>query len=237
MNSPVRTTVEHRRLVEGGKKISFMGEEMIDGDFEKRFTGAAFVNLEGVGGYVFPKGENVLLKSYEYDPRNVAVTDEYTENSRLDVQQFFELGIEHGANPKDATYSYFILPLSDENSTRVYASRPEVEILSNTKELQAVRKESLGITAAAMFAAGEIGPIKASVPCIIMYKELGDEIQISVCDPTQKLTEGALELDGEYSVKSIAQELSAETVGGKTLIKANFENLAGYPLRLTLEKK
>ena len=68
-------------------------------------------------------------------------------------------------------------------------------------------------------------------------KELGDEIQISVCDPTQKLTEGEFSLCGEYSVKSISDELSAEAVGGKTVIKANFENLAGYPLRVTLIKK
>ncbi|MBR2467223.1 MAG: hypothetical protein IKB38_09900 [Clostridia bacterium] len=236
MNSPVRTTVEHRRLVEGGKNISLMGEKMPDENFEKRFEGAAFVNLEGVGGFVFPEGENVLLRSYKYDPREGAVTDEYTANLNLKVQQFFELGIEHGENPKGATYAYFILPLADENSTRVYASCPETEIISNTAELQAVRKKSLGITAAALFKAGEIGPVCASVPCLIMYKETDEGLEVSVCDPTQKLESGEFTVSGAFECTDADIELKVECDGTAARVSADFRELAGKALRFSLKK-
>ncbi len=236
MNSPVRTTVEHRRLVDGARKITVNGKEPASEYVEEIVKAPAYVTLEGVASYVFPEACDVRVAKYSYDPAK-AKSDHYHEDEKLCANDYFELGIEHGENPKDASYSYVILPLADENSTRVYASCPETEIISNTAELQAVRKKSLGITAAALFKAGEIGPVCASVPCLIMYKETGGELNISICDPTQKLETGEFTVVGNYECTSASDELSVECGKSSCVIKADFTSLAGKSLVITLKNK
>ncbi len=235
MNSPVRTTVEHRRLVDGARKICINGKKPESEYVEEIIKAPAYVTVEGVASYVFPEACDVRVAKYNYDSTK-SESDGYHDDEKLYVNDYFELGIEHGENPKGASYSYVILPLADENVTRVYASAPEIKILANTAALQAVRKPSLGITAAALFEAGEIGPVKASVPCLIMYKETDEGLEVSVCDPTQKLEAGEFTVSGAFECVDASVELKVECDGTATHVSADFRELAGKALRFTLKK-
>ena len=234
MGVGVKTTVEHRRLVPSASTVTVNGKEYTE-NFELSDAPISYATVEGVGGYVFPAGQNAYARRYTFTPENVPV-DGYVDRLEFSEQDFVEIGIDSGKNPKDASYAYIVLPLADENSTRVYASCPEIEILSNTPACQAVYKSSLGITSAAFFKEGTLGDFTALVPAIVMISEMGDEIRISVCDPTQKLTAGEFKLVGKYACAFSDEELTVECADGECTLKADFTKLAGKNLTAVLKK-
>jgi len=96
----------------------------------------------------------------------------------------FTLWIEHGKNPRDATYAYLVRPAGE-------ASAPPVTILANTPQLQAAETEDLA--AIAFHAPGEIktrafGLVAAAQPCLVLLRRPGlREAEVSASDPTTKL--------------------------------------------------
>lgn len=246
MNSNVITTVEHRRLV---KNKSVIGEEdvYLDGEllpkenYERIKDGAKWVNLEGFAGYVLPNGGKARLRKYTYVP-NIADLDmdylvpdpdaELYKNGK----PFFELNLYHGKNPKDAGYEYVILPNATKEQTKAYSDSPEIEIISNTKKIQAVRKSSLGLTFITFFEAGACAGIKASKPCIVSVLEKDGEMTVSVADPTHKTAEIKLTLDGKYTASKAPLEAKMAAEGDKTVITVKTEGLTGEAVRVVLKK-
>ncbi len=169
MNSPVRTTVEHRRIVTDELGIFVDGEGKIPTEsFEKRYTGAAWALMEGHSGYVFLKESEINARRYTCESAN--------------NQNFFELTVEHGANPTDATYEYVMIPYADTKKLDTYAKNPDVTVISNTKSLQAVRENTLGISCYVFHEAGTCDGISVDKPCMVTLS--ADKLMI--CDPTQE---------------------------------------------------
>ncbi len=169
MNSPVHTTVEHRRIVNDELGI-FLDTEgrMPSQDFEKRDTGAAWMLIEGHCGYVFPNGADISLRRYTCECAN--------------AQSFIEIGIDHGKNPVDGSYEYILIPYADREKLDAYAKNPDITVISNTKSLQAVREDELGISCYVFHEAGECEGVKVDKPCIVTVA--ADKLM--VCDPTQE---------------------------------------------------
>jgi len=99
--------------------------------------------------------------------------------------------IDHGPAPKSASYAYAVVPGIDHASAGVYAARPPVKILRNSPALQAVRHEKLKIAAMAFYKAGgvEIRPgltVAVDTPCLVLLRELGGKLAISVSNPANK---------------------------------------------------
>jgi hyaluronate lyase len=198
MNSPVNTTVEHRRLVKdtdtafGLEDITVDGKLMPKAEYSEAGN-AKWATLEGVGSYVFLENSNVYYNKYSVKGE-MKVADMYYRPDPDDERYgdlgkpFFELGISHGANPDAATYAYAILPTTTSDEASAYAKAPEVEIISNTPECQALRKSAEGVSFYVFHQAGTCEDITVSEPCIVAVKTNGSEYRISVCDPTQKLT-------------------------------------------------
>jgi hyaluronate lyase len=95
------------------------------------------------------------------------------------------LAFEHGATPSNAAYSYVMLPHKDTAATQLYSNAPDVEVLSNTTDVHAVREKKLGITAANFWNPGTVDFITALNPSSVMVKENESELNIAVSDPTQ----------------------------------------------------
>jgi hyaluronate lyase len=95
-DSPVHTTVEHRRIVNPAEDIQCLnGEKLPKEDYEKRAFGKAFVNMKGqhepyYQGFmpIFPPGDHehrpintpVLIGQFEGKKRVVTVLYPYNEN-------------------------------------------------------------------------------------------------------------------------------------------------------------
>lgn len=245
MSSDVITTIEHRRLVKNGE---ILGEEdvYIDGElmpkdnYERVTDGARWLHLEGFAGYVLPFGANVRASRYtwipDYSAKDCYFIKDPDETLYQNGKPFFEINVNHGKNPKDESYAYIVLPNASKENTELYAQRTEVEIISNTKSIQAVRKPSLGLTFITFYEAGECAGVEASKSCIVALYENGDSLSVSVSDPTQKEAEVTLTLDKKYAPIKLPLKVGVEEVDGKTVITAKTEGLVGEALRLLFKK-
>ncbi len=245
MNSPVNTTVEHRRLVkeDGGcfglEDIKIDGEIMQKGEYSERRNGVKWASLDGVGSYVFLENGDVYFSKYSVKGE-MKVADMYFKPDTGDVKYaesgkpFFELGIAHGKNPEDASYAYAVLPYVYD--AKDYVRSPEVEIISNTKELQAVRKPQLGISFYVFHSRGACEEIEVSEPCIVAVKESDKEYSISVCDPTQKLTELKLTVKRRLSLIDADRELCVRSTETASIL-ADTTNSVGAAYKATFKKE
>jgi len=100
----------------------------------------------------------------------------------------FTVGIDHGEDPKDADYAYLVYPNTSVVSVGRYCTNLPLEILSNTKILQAVYHKDLRITQAIFYKAGSITLANGNIltvdkPSAIMIKDLDFKYQITVGNP------------------------------------------------------
>jgi hyaluronate lyase len=111
------------------------------------------------------------------------------------TRNYLSLAFNHGVNPSDGSYSYVLLPNKSVTQTEDYSKNPDVEILKNTSDVQAVKEKTLNITAANFFHAGTVEGIHALNPASVLLKEEGGELALSVSDPTQKQKTVTIEIN------------------------------------------
>ncbi len=193
---PVKTVVEDRTLVINDGAIRGTDRTALDGtvlsvsDFEETlFDAPSYASLEGVGGYVFLEDSRVSAEKFTLAEFIGPSKDGkvLSMNQHKEPKRFFKLCIEHGENPKDASYAYATVPYATDAELSEYAAHPEVEIISNTSTVQALRKKSIGISSYIFYQAGSCEEITVSEPCIVSVFVSDGEYKISVCDPTMKL--------------------------------------------------
>lgn len=100
----------------------------------------------------------------------------------------FSLGIEHGKNPKDESYAYVVYPNCSEVDLNRYRENNPIQILSNTKSIQAVYHNQLNITQIHFYEAGTLQladstTLTVDQPCAVMIIEKDSVIEISVGNP------------------------------------------------------
>ncbi len=211
MNSDVKTVVEHRRLVKSDAAVFGTEDVHVDGilmpkdAYEKRFSNPTTVNLEGFAGFWFPEGGEISLSKYYCT--GAGNRDHYTaadpEAAKYkDGKPFFEMHMEHGKNPDGASYIYAVLPYTTDEELRAYASDPEIEILSNTPKLQAVRCKKANVTGIVFWEAGSFMDITVDQPCIVTVGEDDERYSLSVCEPTQKLETMHLTINKKLAIAS-----------------------------------
>ncbi|MBP3361275.1 MAG: S-layer homology domain-containing protein [Clostridia bacterium] len=181
-------------------------------DYELKDT--LWANMNDVCGYVFPK---------ENTENNGALKARWTTGKN----PYFELWFSHGVNPESGSYAYILLPGKTAEETQRYAENSNIRILANNKNIQAVENTKTGIKSIVFWRSGSFDGITVSAPCMVMYREAGDNITVSVSDPTQKLKSLTVSLDkGLYETEAddSAQIRTTET---KTVITLDTEESCG----------
>ena len=91
------------------------------------------------------------------------------------------------------------------DETQAYASEPAVEILENTAEVQAVRQKEKGLTGIMFWKdqPASAGGISSDKKAAVLVQETGEELRVSVSDPTQ-LNTGSIEIEIDTSVQGIS---------------------------------
>jgi hypothetical protein len=198
------------RIVTDEVGIYIDGEgKMPVGSYEKLNTGAAWALMEGHCGYAFPWGGEVSVQRY---------TSESANN-----QDFFEIGIDHGKNPTDATYAYAILPYASQEKIDTYAKNPDVEIIANNKSVQAVRERGLNIRCFAFYEAADVAGVCVDGPCLITLT--ADTVCVS--DPTHELERLVVVLDKELKIVNKAPNMQILVSGGRTEIAIDLKAANG----------
>lgn len=88
--------------------------------------------------------------------------------------------------------------------------------------MQAVVTTDASLGGAIFYKAGKIkllSNIEVDKPCIVMMKKEKGVLQLSLADPTQKLEQIKLTLDGKFDTKDSGYNLKAEQ--GKTILVVN----------------
>jgi chondroitin AC lyase len=154
----------------------------------------------------------------------------------------FTAWLDHGSKPEHSSYQYIVVPGIDKIGIERYKANPEVRILANTTDLQAVQHKSLNETGIVFYKAGKIAISKGMVvsaenPCLVMVKTRGDSIEkIIVSDPTAKLQTIQLAVTCNVKGKGALWKAEWDAHKKKSLITINLpsEGEAGKTVVLTL---
>ena len=189
-------------------------------DETKQFSGMKTFWTENMGGWYFPTPQTMSVKA--------------TNTSRV----FIESWLEHGVSPTNEGYAYVQLPDYTEAETAEYAQNPEVEILSNTDALQAVREKTLGKTGFVFWKKGSIENISVSAPLLVMTEENDKEIILSISDPTQKLISATIDVTiPGLTLAESDEEATVTTDENGAKIKLALEGSTGRTYTVKLMKK
>ena len=163
----MRTVIENRML-QNGESIVADGMTIPYSEGEISLE-AKRIYIPRAGGFIFPEGGDIRVKFYE--------------NGGF---RFVFLYLNHGADPNDQRYVYFILPAASAEETMSYR-KEDVEILRNDENIQCVKERSSSLCGMIFRESGEIEGFKADQAMISMLKtdENGNITSLSVCDPTQ----------------------------------------------------
>jgi chondroitin AC lyase len=149
--------------------------------------------------YMFGTDSNILLHNTPQEGSWYAISRSLPKDKIVD--DVFSLCIDHGSSPTNSTYSYVVCPGMSARQAKAYAERPEVEVLSNTAEMQAVRHRKLKLSQIAFFKPGNLDidektTVAVDKPCLVMVHHVGHEFRLSISDPTQKLKVINVEMSG-----------------------------------------
>ena len=158
------------------------------------------------------------------------------QSSACQDQSFFEIGLSHGKNPENASYAYAVIPYATNDKLTAYYAAPDVEIISNTKDLQAVREKGLNITGYVFHAPGKCENLKADVPLVATVCDEGDTIEIIVTDPTHELGEGSFTIFGDYEIVELSKKITAKKSKAEITFTVDFELANGRPFKAVLRK-
>lgn len=201
-----------------------------------------WVHHDGVG-YVFPEPTSIHLSSQKEQGRWSDITDEKNIAADLVFTDVFKLWYDHGYLPDNASYSYIVVP--DVTAEKLSPNR-HVEILSNTKDVQAVKHTKIGISQIVFFTAGEIQiddamTITLDQPGLLMVKmdEANLIREMSVADPSRKLQSIGVTVAGLYDVMNETITSTTDETSKQTRILADLPQgeYAGESALLALTPK
>ena len=203
------TVVERRQLVEeasenvaeGAPTVGYedviVNGEKLDVEFDNKevFNNPQYVWVEKNTGYVFMGDNTVSLKR--------EVTNGYS---------FLKVVAEHGANVRDDSYGYTILPLATAEETAEWAKNPDVEIIEQSNTMHAVKQKSTGIVMANIFKTTTLEGIKFETPCSVIIVPESDGKMIYVSDPTQKRDEISMLFPSKVTVSGEFAKANGKSV-------------------------
>ncbi|MCX6853999.1 MAG: polysaccharide lyase beta-sandwich domain-containing protein, partial [Verrucomicrobia bacterium] len=251
---PIETTVEQRKIntagtnvftVNGTAKSSALGwTEAMNSTTWAHLAG----NVTGSDiGYYFPTAP--VIKALR-EARTGAWSDIDSDGATTSItRNYLRMSFEHGNSPTNATYQYVLLPGRTATRTGHYAAAPQITVLMNNANVQSVRENTLGITAANFWTDSTFtsGGITSNKKASVLVREDGPFIDVSVSDPTQLNTAGItlqIALDGGMLVSAdagvtvtqssptIAMNINTSSSAGKTF-KARFYKLTPQTVNLT----
>lgn len=195
---PVETIVENRNLHDGGARLVLDGRRAPDDLDWSEARRVRWAHLEGVGGYVFPRGEQLQLlreaRTGSWSDINAGGPDQEI------TRRYLTMWIDHGVGPQGASYAYLLAPGAGERETRMLAARhrSRLRILENSATVQAVRDREAGVLAANFWGAGSTEAV-ALAPSADTYVNDGQHADTSYGSRTLILVKNVLTPDSGYS--------------------------------------
>ncbi len=244
-NQVVETIVENRKLnssgdnaltVNGAAKSTALG-------WSEAMTGVNRIHLAGnvAGsdiGYYFPTATTIhgLREARTDQWSNINHYNLGTDYTTDITRNYMNLWFDQGTNPTGGTYDYVLLPGKSSEEVDQYANHPDIEVLANTPNVQAVKEKQLGITAINFWndEVTTVGQITSNKKASVMIKETEEDIEVSVSDPTMANT-GTIDLmlDTDFGdIVYLDPGVSMQHVEGKAKISVNVKDAIGKTFKV-----
>ena len=159
-------------------------------------------------GYILPSPATIHLSNQAEKGSWAAITDQKNVSGEEVTMDVFKLWFDHGNSPDSASYQYIVVPaVSEQELIESSRNNRGIEIIANSAVVQAVRNNKSGICQVIFHKAGEINmanglQVSMDSPGMAMFKMKGDKIQeLTVSDPSRKLTRMMMTLPGRYNNK------------------------------------
>jgi chondroitin AC lyase len=222
-STPSVATTVNQTFLKGDVTVSRNGSGEVLTGGDRELDDVEWVHHDKVG-YVFPEATSVNVSNQVREGRWSDITDEKNVSDAVVREDVFTLWIDHGQIAMDASYAYLVVPnVTEEELGAADSPFRDIEILSNTPEIQAVKHSGLGIYQIACYRGGEVelAPdirFRLDSQGMAMVKLKDDRIvELSVADPSRKLSRAAITLSGLYSSRgddfmTIADETAQHTL-------------------------
>ncbi|MFB6555684.1 polysaccharide lyase 8 family protein [Streptomyces sp. NPDC056405] len=233
--SEVVTTMENRNLGRSGTQTLLAdGSAVVPSIGDEARLSTDWLHLEGTGGYVLQPGTQVDVRRQARtgrwsDINMTAAHRDPTEHTR----RYVSVVINHGRDPEDASYAYFLLPETSSGRTRAFARSRPVDVIVNAPAVQAVRHKGLGVTMATFWEAGAAAGITTDQPLAVVTRRQGRYLDVSIADPARREAgEAVVTLDVRGSrVEDIDERLTIDRTHPKLRIRARLAGTRGATLR------
>lgn len=170
----------------------------------RKLSAVKWIHQDKVG-YILPDTTTISLSNQAEEGRWSDITDQINISEELVSKDVFTLGFDHGERPSNASYQYIVVPdVSEQEMKETSDNNRGIEILSNTSHVHAVKSNKLNICQLAFYQAGEVeiaegSSIKMDSQGMVMLKMNDNRInEISVADPSRKLSRALITLSGIY---------------------------------------
>jgi len=230
----VHTTAENRRLGSTITNSFFLNGKSIAPTigWSSNLPSAtpSWCALGGVGGYYFPggsSGSSNLQVTFQASSGSWSAMNS-GDDSTTYTDNYLKIWFNHGLMPANSSYAYVVLPNLTSTGVSNYALNPDIVILTNTPQLQAVKKVSLGVVAANFWTNGTQSADLISVnnKASVIALESSNSLAVGISDPTQtnngaitvmlnRAASGLLSADPGITVQQLSpQIIFTANVGG-----------------------
>ncbi len=172
------------------------GEKLVDK--EEVFTNPQWLLHDSIG-YLFSADAKVNLKAGKVTGSWYDVAHRYADvNEEANI---FSLWIDHGKEPLNQKYAYVLVPNASKALMANLHENTPFDMINNANQQSVVSNES-GLAGVIFYSAGKsnvFGGIEVDRPCALMLKKDGDEILLSISDPSYQLDVMNFKIKGHYS--------------------------------------
>lgn len=187
----VETIVENRKIKDSGDNEFIVNGKKLSAQlgWEEYLHGVEWAHLEGNAqgsdiGYYFPQPSEIYALK---EARTGSWQDINSGGSSNPItKNYLSLAFQHGTAPLNASYAYVLLPGQSAKTTKQYSSNPNIEIISQTNEVHAVKEKMLGISSFNFWEGSTAGFVRTDKPASVQVREQGSELIVAVSDPTWK---------------------------------------------------
>lgn len=201
-NRKIKDDATNRMIIDGKEAAHTLGQE------ETIQASWAYLegNVQGAEiGYYFPSRAEINVKKVANTGKWADVKKRSSEE--LVTKNYVEMWLSHGVNPVGKTYDYVLLPGKSQEEVAKYAVNPNIEILSNTPQVQAVKEKELGILAANFWEdeVATVDNLTVNKKASVMKKQEKNMLEVAISDPTMKNT-GKIEVEINQKVYSVIRK-------------------------------
>lgn len=243
-NKVVESIVENRKLnssgsnaltVNGAAKSSTLG-------WSETMTGVNKVHLAGnvAGsdvGYYFPTAATIKglreARTDQWSSVNLYYTGtEYTTNY---TRNYMNMWFDHGTNPTNAQYAYVLLPGKSSGELDTYTANPDITVVENSADAQAVKENALGILGINFWndVSKTVSGVTSNKKASVMVRTGENGTEVSVSDPTLSNT-GTIQLTLTQNLGPVVYKdsrITTSTNGGTTTLTVNVNGAGGKSIK------